>query len=147
MPGLPIDVARQRFAAAPRAVLGTAGPIAGPHLVPVTFALVDDDIVFAVDHKPKSTPALRRLDNIAAQPRVCFLVDHYDDDWRQLWWVRIDAEATLGAAIDDPRAVDALVAKYPAYEQIRPNGVLVRSRIEAVVGWTSTAMFTPGDAT
>ncbi len=102
-----IEQCRDRLTAARVARLGTVSAAGEPHLVPVTFAVIDagsavgdppadggaELIVFAVDHKPKSTTALRRLDNIAANPRVAFLVDHYDDDWDRLWWVRADAIA------------------------------------------------------
>ena len=67
-----------------------------------------------MDHKPKSTTALRRLDNIAANPRVSFLVDAYTEDWDRLWWVRADAVAEI---VDGPvrlPAVSALRAKYPS---------------------------------
>ena len=37
-----------------------------PHLVPVTFAVLGDRIVFVVDDKAKTTTRLRRLDNIRA---------------------------------------------------------------------------------
>ena len=137
MPGLPTDVARARFAVARHAVLGTVDRTGAPHLVPVTFALIEGDVVFAVDHKPKRTTALRRLDNITAHPAVSFLVEHYDDDWHRLWWVRIDAEATVTSADEDRSAVDVLVAKYPQYQQVRPSGVLVRSGIRTVIGWYS----------
>ena len=61
-----------------------------PHLVPITFAVDGDALYSAVDAKPKSTRALRRLANIAANPAVSVLVDHYDDDWTRLWWARAD---------------------------------------------------------
>ena len=71
-----------------------------PHLVPVVFAVDDPDaaaavIYTAVDGKPKSTQRLRRLANIEHNPRVSLLVDHYADDWTQLWWVRADGTATV----------------------------------------------------
>ncbi|SDO80012.1 PPOX class probable F420-dependent enzyme, Rv0121 family [Nakamurella panacisegetis] len=138
MPRLPTDLARTRLAAARRAVLGTVDRTGAPHLVPVTFVLLDDGIAFAIDHKPKSTTALRRLENIAVHPRVSFLVEHYDDDWERLWWVRADAEATAGTAENDLAAVDALAAKYPQYQDVRPTGVVVRSRILTLVGWSAS---------
>src|SRR6185295_2161566 len=82
--------AGERFALARVAHLATVGPGGRPHLVPCTFALVDDHIVSVVDEKPKSTKALRRLSNIRNDPRVSMLVDRYDEDWRRLWWVRAD---------------------------------------------------------
>jgi PPOX class probable F420-dependent enzyme len=133
-----------RFAAAPVARLATVRPDGSPHVVPVTFALsVDgDQIVFAVDSKPKSTTALQRLANIAAEPRVSFLVDHYDDDWNQLWWVRADGVARQLDRDSEPdareAALDALAAKYRQYRDVRPAGPVVRTRIRRWVDWTAT---------
>jgi PPOX class probable F420-dependent enzyme len=83
--------ARSRFAGARVARLATVSATGVPHLVPVTFAVLGERIVFVVDDKPKSTTRLRRLDNIAARPTVCLLVDIYDDDWTRLWWARATA--------------------------------------------------------
>ena len=92
--------ARRRFAAAGVARLATVSPGGRPHLVPVTFAVDGDVIYSAVDAKPKTTTRLARLRNIAAEPRVAMLADHYGPDWDRLWWVRADGAATVlaGAA-------------------------------------------------
>ena len=91
--------ARRRFADARVARLGTVRTDGTPHLVPVTFAVDDDVIYTAVDAKPKRTTRLQRLQNLAAQPRCTLLVDHYEDDWSGLWWVRADGDA---AVVDRP---------------------------------------------
>ena len=71
--------------------------------MPIVFVLVDGVVWSAIDSKPKSTRALRRLDNIRSHPRVSLLVDHYDDDWTSLWWVRIDGDArVVGREADEP---------------------------------------------
>ena len=78
------EQARRRFAEARVARLATVTPANDPHLVPICFAVdaVQGDTIYsAVDAKPKSTPDLKRLRNIAANPSVTLLVDHYDDDW------------------------------------------------------------------
>src|SRR6476619_720324 len=116
----------RRFATSPRAVLSTCGSDGLPHVVPVTFAVHDDLVVTAVDHKPKTTTALRRLRNIAENPSVAFLVDHYEDDWEHLWWVRVDAAATV--VEDGPRweeAVGWLVERYPQYRAQPPAGPVI----------------------
>jgi PPOX class probable F420-dependent enzyme len=97
-------------------------------LVPITFALLDGRIVTAVDHKPKTTTHLKRLDNIAANPEVSVIVDEYDDErWSELWWVRLHG---LAGVIEDngqrEAAVDALVDKYPQYHDRRPSGWVIR---------------------
>ena len=69
-----------------------------------------------VDAKPKRSPKLQRLANIAANPRVTLLVDHYDEDWDVLWWVRADGEArVVEEGPERDRAVELLHAKYPQY--------------------------------
>ena len=67
---LPASEARARFVGARVARLATVSAAGVPHLVPVTFAVIGERIVFAIDDKPKSTTRLRRLDNIAA-PAGC----------------------------------------------------------------------------
>ena len=146
---IPADQARQMFGNARVARLATVGPALAPHLVPVTFAVIempgfDGDvatatpaqmIVFAVDHKSKSSTALRRLDNIAANPQVCFLVDRYDDDWQQLWWVRADASAAVLDGTERRRALTALTVRYRQYQQVPPTGVVVGSVVSRWTGW------------
>ena len=87
---------RQRLAGARVARLATLTPDGRPHVVPCCFALVEDTLYSAVDGKPKTTLALRRLDNVRAHPACSLLVDHYADDWAALWWVRVDGTAARG---------------------------------------------------
>jgi PPOX class probable F420-dependent enzyme len=127
--------AKSRFAQQRVARLATVSAGAVPHLVPVTFAVLGDRIAFVVDDKPKSTTQLRRLDNIAVQPAVCLLTDVYDEDWSRLWWARADGTATV--LDSDDEAIDALVARYPAYVQRRPRGPVVSIRVTAWTGWAA----------
>src|SRR3954452_24908554 len=117
----------QRVEAARVAREAPIGADRRPGPVPVTFALTGRSrdggrIVVPVDHKPKSTRRLGRLDNIRARPAVTLLIDHYDDDWDHLWWVRIDGDARV---IDGPpSAADlaALTARYAPYAGHPPAG-------------------------
>jgi PPOX class probable F420-dependent enzyme len=105
--------------------LATVRPDATPHLVPVTFAVVGNALVIAIDSKPKRTRDLQRLRNLRANPAVSLLVDHYSDDWTQLWWLRIDGRADIVEPSDASDGVDALVAKYPPYRDARPDGPFI----------------------
>jgi PPOX class probable F420-dependent enzyme len=108
--------------------------------VPFTFALDEDVIYSAIDAKPKSTRALKRLDNIRRDPRVTVLVDHYDDDWSRLWWCRLEGGARVledDAEID--RGRDLLVAKYPPYRSRPPAGPWIVVSVQALAGWASSA--------
>lgn len=128
---------RERFAAARVARLATAGQAGQPHIVPVTFALSGETIVTAVDQKPKTTTNLRRLRNIAQNPRVSLLVDHYADEWSQLWWVRVDGMARLAEG-DEVRqaAIRALAAKYDQYRDDPPRGPVIEIQVRSWRGWS-----------
>ncbi|SEG89439.1 PPOX class probable F420-dependent enzyme, Rv0121 family [Thermomonospora echinospora] len=136
MPGLEAGEARRRLAGMPVARLATADGAGRPHLVVATFAVEGDRIHMAVDHKPKRTRELKRLRNIAENPWVSVLADHYEDDWTRLWWVRADGEARV---VEEPpeleRSVDLLVARYPQYRGHRPEGPAIVITVRHWVGW------------
>jgi PPOX class probable F420-dependent enzyme len=124
------------FAHAPVARLGTVAPDGTPHLVPVVFALRDEVVYTAVDAKPKTTQRLRRLANIERHPQVSLLVDHYADDWTQLWWVRIDGIAAIhhdGNALHAGH--DLLRAKYAQYQSVPLNGPVIAVAIQRWTSW------------
>lgn len=131
------DSARIRFTDARSAVLGTVASDGQPHLVPIVFACEGDVVYTAVDGKPKSTTRLRRLANIEAQPEVSVLVDYYDDDWQQLWWVRVDGVATVhtdGERAD--RARQLLRAKYDQYESVSLAGLVIAITVARWSSWS-----------
>lgn len=87
-----------------------------PHLVPVCYAFVGERFAIAIDEKPKSGRELARLANIERDARVSLLIDRYDDDWRQLAWVRIDGRAVVYERGDDwPEALRGLRSRYAQY--------------------------------
>lgn len=108
-----------------------------PRIVPITFAVAGGTVVHAVDHKPKASRALARLRDLERDPRASLLVDHYDEDWTQLWWVRADGRARiLEDGFDD--ALDLLAAKYPQYAQRRPLGPVIALEVERITAWSAT---------
>lgn len=131
--------ARRRFAAAWVARLATVGPDGRPHLVPVTFAADGDHIYTAVDAKPKSSRQLQRLRNIAANPRVAMLADHYEQEWRRLWWVRLDGPASILTGPEDMGGpVRLLAGRYPQYRVSPPDGPVIHILAERWTGWTAS---------
>jgi PPOX class probable F420-dependent enzyme len=124
-----------RLIAAPVARLATRNPSGAVDLVPFTFAVLDDHtLVSAVDHKPKRTTNLQRLDNIRANPAATVLVDHYEDDWTRLWWVRARGDAIV-LAEPSVEHLDALSAKYAQYRERPPNGPAIVIRVAEITGW------------
>ena len=86
---------RERVREARVGRLATIGADGRPHLVPICFALEGDILYSAVDEKPKRSKHLQRLENIRNRPDVAVLVDHYEEDWTRLWWVRLDGTASV----------------------------------------------------
>ena len=131
-----------RFTQSPVARLATIAPNGTPHLVPVVFAVDSDpkdghDVVYtAVDAKPKTTRRLRRLANIERNRQVSLLVDHYADDWTQLWWVRADGVAAIYA---DGQAMGTgyqlLRAKYPQYQSVPLIGPVIAITVRRWSSW------------
>jgi PPOX class probable F420-dependent enzyme len=116
--------------------LATADASGKPHVVPFVFALVDGRICWAVDRKPKRSARLRRMANIEANPRVSVLVDHYDEDWPALWWVRVDGiAAILPEGPEKERARVALLERYPQYRIEPPDGPFVAIGIDQLTWW------------
>jgi PPOX class probable F420-dependent enzyme len=133
MPSWPPATAEQRLAQARVGRLATVTADGRPHVVPVCFALAGGRIYTAVDGKPKSTRALQRLENVRATGRASLLADHYEEDWSQLWWVRVDGAAEVIDAGDV--ALDALAAKYEQYRAARPAGPVIAISPERWRSW------------
>ncbi len=131
---------RERFAAARHALLATADASGAPHIVPIVFALADETIYNAVDRKPKRTTQLRRIDNLHANPRAAVLVEHYSEDWDELWWVRAEGTARVIAAADaEGEAALALLAeRYERYRREPPPGPLVAIDVLRWSGWSAS---------
>ena len=132
------DSARRLFETQRVARLATVRPDGAPHLVPVTFAVEGDTVFTAVDAKPKRTRDLQRLANLRHDPRCTLLADYYDDDWSELWWVRVDGHADVH---DDPTGaapgLAALARKYPQYTDAPPAGPVIAVQVARWTGWSA----------
>jgi PPOX class probable F420-dependent enzyme len=131
---------RARVEGARVARLATVRPDGAPHVVVVTFALDADTIISAVDHKPKRTQELQRLRNLQERPWASLLVDHYEENWSKLWWVRLDVDAAI--VRDEPRRttlLEPLIAKYDRYRTEAPRGPVVLMRVRRTISWSASA--------
>jgi PPOX class probable F420-dependent enzyme len=97
--------------------LATTGADGAPHVVPVCYALDDAALYFVADLKPKRRPAraLRRLRNLAENPRAAIVVDEYSDDWEHLAWVLVRGPARTVDGDEHATALTLLRARYPQY--------------------------------
>jgi PPOX class probable F420-dependent enzyme len=81
---------------------------------------------------------LQRLDNVRANPWASLLVDHYEEDWDELWWVRADGPAAvLAEGVEHEAAVAALVAKYAQYAAAPPRGAVIAVGVQRWRGWSA----------
>ncbi len=133
---LSLDVMRHRVMESRVARLGTIDGNGRPHLVPFCYALEGDTIYSSVDAKPKSTRNLKRLDNIRARADVTVLVDHYEEDWDKVWWVRLRGR---GAVVEEgasfARGLECLRAKYDQYGEGDQESSVIVIDITDWLGW------------
>ena len=117
--------------------LATADAGGQPLVIPICFAFDGKEFYSPIDEKPKqiSPHKLKRLRNIAENPKVSLIVDRYDEDWQRLAYLLITGKARIllrGAR--HRRAVLLLREKYSQYERMaideRPIIVITPIRIK-----------------
>jgi PPOX class probable F420-dependent enzyme len=119
--------------------LATTDPDGRPHLVPIVFALEGETLYTAVDAKPKRSRRLRRIENARDRPDVAVLVDHYEDDWSRLWWVRLRGRArVLDEGEEAERALRLLAEKYEQYRRERVGLPVLAVDVGDWGGWEAT---------
>jgi PPOX class probable F420-dependent enzyme len=127
-----------RLTGARVARLATTDPDGRPHLVPMVFAVEGDTLYSAVDRKPKRSTRLRRIENARVRPDVTILVDHYDEDWQQLWWLRLRGRArVLDDGDERSHALALLQEKYPQYRREPPDGPVLAVDVTDVRSWSA----------
>lgn len=143
--GLPDGSLRDRITASRIGRMATVRSDGTPHVVPITFAISNETLVTVIDAKPKRTTKLQRLRNLRTNPAVSVIVDHYDDNWSALWWIRIDGLARVvegdvlaGDAPERNAAIAALVAKYPQYRATAPGGPVIIVQPTCWTAWSAT---------
>jgi len=136
------DAIQAKLEEARVARLATLNATCRPHIVPVCFAYDGSNFYTAIDRKPKrvAPERLARLRNIRAAPQVALLIDKYDEDWTQLWYILIRGKAKLlpkSADKERSRAIRRLRAKYPQYTErmLAHDAPIVRITPERTTAW------------
>jgi PPOX class probable F420-dependent enzyme len=133
------DIERQFLVKQFVAHLATADGDGVPHVVPVCFTILESTVYIAIDQKPKSGDprALKRIQNIAANPSVALIVDHYEDDWQQLAWVMLRGTAEILESGDEREAAHTLLRqRYKQYEGMDFLGLpMIAIRIARTSSW------------
>ena len=133
---------RKQLKQARVARLATLDAKSRPHIVPVCFAYDGKVFYTAVDQKPKrvSPERLVRLQNIRRVPRAALLIDEYDEDWTQLWYILVRGRAKLipkSARKERGWALQKLRAKYPQYARgmLADDAPIIRISPERTTSW------------
>jgi PPOX class probable F420-dependent enzyme len=118
--------------------LATADRAGVPHLVPVCYAVAETTVYITIDEKPKRRDIpLKRMRNLLENPRFAFVVDRWDEDWRQLGWVMLRGGAEiLESGPEHDRAQALLRERYPQYRTMALEDLPVLAlRIDRATGW------------
>ena len=108
-----------------------------PHLVPVVLVSEGNHIYLPIDGKLKKPGRLKRMSNIELHPEVALLVDHYEEDWSQLWWVRVGAIASI---VPLPTAArNKFTEKYRGYGHTEIGIESIRLEVVNVQKWSNSA--------
>jgi PPOX class probable F420-dependent enzyme len=117
--------------------LGLLDDAGAPRVLPITYAIEGERLVSALDHKRKQVPPerLARVRWLRARPQAALTVDHYEDDWSALAWVQAIGEVEVLDLHDEPGALAALRARYPAYREQPPAGPLLVLTPSRLLWW------------
>lgn len=130
---------RRRIADARVGRLATIDLDGRPNVVPFVFVLEGDTLYSSVDEKPKRTRRLQRLENLRRDPRFTVLVDHYEEDWPAVWWVRLRGQGrVIEEGPERERAIRVLGEKYEQYDAEAPQGAVIALEVEEWRGWAYT---------
>ena len=119
------DAQAQMLSSSRTGHLATADVNGVPHVVPVCFAWNGQFLYSPLDQKPKRAALrrLRRVRNILTNPNVALVADHYEEDWRQLWYILVTGTAELvEAGPEQAAAITLLREKYDQYRDMDIDG-------------------------
>ena len=119
------------------------------HAVPIVFVNCNGYIWSPIDGKPKTRGAtnrtrLQRLENLERDSRFSLLIQNYQENWADLWWIRLTGNASVVGRddIDDWETLEqALLAKYPQYAS---TPLLSADRQLLKMGWHEVTAWAAG---
>jgi PPOX class probable F420-dependent enzyme len=114
-----------------------------PYLVPVVFIYDGNNFYVPIDEKAKrSKPEnLKRVKNIQTNPNVALLIDEYNEDWKKIWFIMIQGNASLINNIESKqnrlvqRVHRLLYEKYPQYQTTGVGKFCIMIRPQKVINW------------
>ena len=101
--------------------LATADTAGQPHVIPIVFATDGQRLYTPIDKKPKRVTAnqLKRVRNLLENPKIAFVVDHYEEDWSKLAWVLVKGTGILlESGEEHAKGIRLLEEKYRQYRAL-----------------------------
>jgi PPOX class probable F420-dependent enzyme len=119
--------------------LATVSRDGQPLVVPICYAYDGERLYSVIDQKPKRVPPerLKRVRNIRENPKVSLIIDDYDENWTQLRYVIIQAEAeVLFEGEEQKRAIALLQGKYSQYQEMDiTGGPVIKITPKRIMSW------------
>lgn len=125
--------------------LATASSNLQPYVTPAVFILQKNNIIVPLDDKPKtiSVKELKRVKNIEENPKVSFLIDNYEEDWTNLWFVMIIGHATLVELKGRTEKLrneigniyTKFLEKYSQYTKVSIGRIYIKIKIDKTIYW------------
>lgn len=120
--------------------LATVDEKGRPHLVPICYIFDGEDFYTPIDQKPKRVKdrQLARVRNIQVNSLVALLIDKYDENWSQLWYILVRGTATeLNDNREKQKATRLLKEKYPNYRKgvLSKDALVIRIRPQQMTWW------------
>jgi hypothetical protein len=135
---LDVEECWRRLEAGGHGVLATVHATRGVDAVPVVYAVTEGRIVVPIDTvKPKATTQLQLLENLRLDPRCVLVVEHYAEDWSQLWWVRVHGAGFERALT--PELTGALADRHPPYAAEGALASAIEITPDLVTGWSAAS--------
>lgn len=126
-----------RLRSSRHAVLATLHRERGLDAVPVVYAVEGDRLLLPIDTvKAKRGGELQRVRNLRSDARCVLLVEHYDDDWSRLWWVRVHGTASL-LSEPTPAMSSILADRFEEYREAGSVSAVLILEPTAVAGWAA----------
>jgi PPOX class probable F420-dependent enzyme len=123
--------------------LATVDQKSHPYVVPIVFVFHENSFFIPLDEKTKTVNSrkLKRVKNIEKNPNVTLLIDKYQNDWKNLFFLMIHGKAKV---IDgkNNKLMDKihklLILKYPQYKKIGIGNSCITINPTKVTFWNNS---------
>ena len=122
--------------------LATVDQKSHPYVIPVVFVFYENSFFIPLDEKIKTVNSkkLKRVKNIEKNPNVTLLIDKYQNDWKNLFFLMIQGKAKMidGNSKLMDKIHKLLISKYPQYKKIGIGNSCITINPTKVTFWNNS---------